>query len=814
MTRSPRYIIPALCLFLATGVAYGSAPHVITSFESAEELLAIMPGSARVPVALSTEEATHGGGSARVSFPPYNPRGGNWPSVALALGKTVSAVTDWTDYRRVELDVTNPADAKREFGVSFRDQDERSAAYSYWPLPPRGKITISFETGRLAEAIDCSRMHSILFWQRLHVRRPKDRTEFLVDYVRLMPKTLDEASVQVWLTEPHFRNGLYASQPTRTIRAEIQLDLPKAAAGGQAIAMLVGPTGEAVGQVPLKTDGKVQTVSFPRPETQPGSELTLRVQLSSATGEKLYERGVPIPVLTAGTDEVTVDDQNRLIVSGCPFFPIGIYNAPVDDLGLLARMGLNCAGPYLTATPEYVAEAKKHGLRLIGNAPQEDADWVRQAAESGQFLAYYVYDEPAPDRADELRQRCLDLAKMDPYHPTCGCNNLHHDYYTDVADITMVDAYPHPGKFDVIVRRMQAAVRAMKGRRPVWYIPQTFARIGYMHAGTTLENSREPTFDELRAATWLGIALGARGVVYYSHCIQTFRIRHGFPILWRALGHTVAELRALHDVLLWPQVAIESSDPNVHAGGFAHDGKLLVIAVNAGPEAATATLSLPTPVGDAVHVLGEGRRVTCTDGKVTDELGPKTAHLYTTWPLASPIDAPSVRAELGELRAAHNDRLKHNVALFYRGATLEASWGFPKDVRGYPWLRMLDGYRGTTWPLGALGLLRGRHRFPPAMRGPDRWLEVHLPEAQKLDRAVVITSHSDYELAVPAGDEWRKIAPIREKRTGEYGRPTLTRTFSLDGITSDRVRLLLPRPPSGETREIYYEIEVYRAPEL
>ena len=808
MTRLPRNCF-ILCAFLLTDVAAGSAPHAITSFESAEELLSIMPGSKRVPVALSQEGVTHGNRSARVSFPPHDPRGRNWPSVALALGKT----TDWTDYRRVELDVINPADEKREFGVSFRDQDKRSAGYSYWALPPRGKTTIAFETSRLADVIDCSRMQSILFWQRLHVRRPKDRTEFLVDYVRLVPKTLDKAAVQVWLAEPHFRNALYASQPTRTIRAEIRLDLPKDAAEGEAIAQLLVPTGEAVGRTPLKTDGESQIVAFPRPETQPGGELTLRVRLMSASGEQLHERRVAVPVLAPGTDEVTVDEQNRLIVSGRPFFPIGIYNAPLDDLGLLARMGFNCAGPYFTATPEYVAEAKQHGLRLITNAPKEDADWVRQAAESGQLLAYYVYDEPAPDRAAELRQRCLGLAKTDPYHPTCGCNNLHHEYYTDVADIMMVDAYPHPGKFDVIVSRMQAAVRAMKGRRPVWYIPQTFARIGYLHAGTTLENSREPTFDELRAATWLGIALGARGVVYYSHCIQTFRIRHGFPILWRALGHTVAELRALHDVLLWPQVAIESSDPNVHAGGFAQDGEHLVIAVNAGLETTTATLSLPTPAGDAVEVLDEDRKLACTDGKLTDTFGPKTAHLYTNWPLASPIDIPSLRAELGNLRSAHNDRLKHNVALFYHGATLEASWGFPKDVRGYPWLRMLDGYRGTTWPLGALGLLRRRHRFPPPMRGPNRWLEVRLPQPHKLDRAIVITSHSDYQLAVPAGNDWRTIAASNEQRTDDYGRPALTHTFPLAGITSDRLRLLLPRPPSKETREIYHEIEVYRSPE-
>jgi len=505
-----------------------------------------------------------------------------------------------------------------------------------------------------------------------------------------------------------------------------------------------------------------------------------------------------------------VDEQNRLLVNGEPFFPIGIYNPLPDDFALIAKMGFNCAGPYLTATAECVAEAKKHGLRLISNAPRGEDRWVQQAADSGVLLAYYVYDEPTPQEADTLRERCSALAKMDPYHPTCGCNNLHHGYYTDVADVMMVDAYPHPGSFDVIVDRMKTAVRVMKGRRPVWYIPQAFARLGYMHAGSTLENSREPTYDELRAATWLGIALGARGVIYYSDRIQTFAIRYAFPLLWRALGYTVAELRALDDVLLWPRVEMESSDSNVYASGAAFGDKLFVVAVNAATNATQATLSLPAHSGHALRVLGEDRVVECAGGKLTDNFGPKTAHLYASWPMRSPVDVVAAREDMAKRRAQQQRRWQHNVALFYRGASLEASWGFPKDVRGLPWLRMIDGYRGTTWPLGSRGLLPRSYRFPPAIRATNRWIQVRFPKPMPLDRAVVVTSPFRYAFAVRSNDDWRQIEPTSEKQSNVYGPPAIVRTFPLGGMETDRVRLIIPHSPTPGQRERYYEIEVYR----
>ena len=804
--------LAAARLLQPSAVWAGATPaaHVVASFESAEELAAVMPGSQRVQVTLAHGHASHGERSARVSFPPYDPQGRHWPSVRLGLGQTASAVADWSAYRRVELDVFNPSDVQREIGVSFTDQDDRSAGYSYWKAGASTWKTVSFDLSALARGIDCSRMQGILLWQRLHVRRPAERTVFFVDQVRLIPKALDEHAVAISLLEPHFRGAVYESHPPRRLRAVVRLDLPPGAEAAKAAAALVGPDDTSIAQHPLQLTAAEQTVAFPAPRLSPGRRLRLRVSLADNAGHPLLQATRDIPVLPAATDEVLVDAQNRLLVNGRPFFPIGLYNVQPEELGMLAQMGFNCAGPYLVATPEYVAEAKKHGMRLISNGRRGQDQLAPNAAESATILAHYMYDEPQPESAPELRSACLEKAAADLYHPTCGCNNLHHEHYTDVADIMMVDAYPMPGEFDVIVDRMTAAVGAMKGRRPVWYIPQAFARLGYAHAGATIERSREPTYDELRAATWLGIALGARGVVFYSCRIQTFTIRHGFPDLWRALGHTVAELRALHDVLLWPSAEVKSSDKDVHAAAMKLGDRVFVIAVNAARRPAEATFTLAGPAPTGLHVLGEDRTVACVRGEWRDAFGPQTAHLYASWPVRSPVDVGAARRELDERRRARERRQERNVALFYRGASVAASWGFPKNVRGWPWQRMIDGYRGTTWPLGARGLLPRSYRFPRAMRAPDRWIEVRLARAHALDRAVVVTSHRGYELAVLVDGSWRAFSPVSEERTDAHGPSALVRAFDLQGAESQRVRLLLPRPPSKGEREVYFEVEVYR----
>ncbi len=815
MCRPMTFIVAALALCgrPMLGAERAAALHTLASFESEQEATALLPGEGRVRVSLAREHATQGESAARLSFPPYNPRGGNWPSIALLLGRTPGAVTDWTPYRRIELDVVNPVAEEREFGISFVDQDGKSAGYSYWKVPASGRRTIWFDLSRLAGEIDCSRMQKILFWQRLHLRRPKDRTEFFIDYVRLVPKVLDAKAVSIWIVEPHFRGAVYATNQPNRIRAEVRLGLPPRAGIARAVAALIGPDGKTRGSAALRLDDKPQTVEFPYTRVPAGQHLILRVTLVDGTGKKLHAAETRIPVRPPAKDEVTVDAQNRLLVNGRPFFPIGIYNASLDDLGLLAKMGFNCAGPYLKATADYMAEAKKHGLRLISNAPAKDDTWQRAAADSGTLLGYYMYDEPAPERADDLRERCRALAKAAPYHPTCGCNNLHYAYYTDAADIMMVDAYPHPGKFDVIVKRLQAAVPVMQGRRPVWYIPQAFARMGYMHARSTWENSREPTYDELRAATWLGIALGARGIVFYSHRIQTFKIRYAYPLLWRALGYTVRELRALHEVMLWPRAPVQSSAKGVYARAFVSGERVLVVAANAGEKSVEATLSSQALPASTLRVVGEQRTVDCQDGRFRDKFPPRTAHLYANWPVASGVDVNKVRAALAAAWAERARKWERNVALFYRGATLEASWGFPKDVRAYPWQWMIDGYRGTAWPLGARGLLGRKFRYPTNMRGPNRWIEVRLAAKAPLEEAVVVTAGVHYRFAVNVDGQWRVIEPSSAVQTTEYADdpPRTVRTFPLNGIESDRVRLILPDPPRRGERKFYHEIEVYRA---
>ncbi len=842
-----------ILLFLATlasGLALPVAGelagdvHILTSFESQQETESMLSG---VPlydlrVRWVQEGATHRRGAAEISFRTFETAGGkNWPHIALNLGKTASAITDWSDYRRLELDVVNTTDDVQDFGILLRSASG-GVGPAYRDLKPRGTETFVFDLAAVGGQLDSSRMRAIEFWKRLHLGKHPYRPAFLVDHIRLIPKVLDEAAVSITVMEPRFRGAFYASYPVQNVRAMVNLDVPSWERNNQAEAVLIGADDAVLGQQALDVVPGEQAVTFALPAPPSPEEveqLVLRIIVTSPAGEERLVVERALPVHKAAPDEVTVDEHNRLLVNGRPFFPISVFNPPLSDLGLHAAMGFNCVGPYISATPAYRAEAKKHGLRLLVRPPR-DAEEARQFIASGVILGYYMYDEPPVHEAAKLRAECLAVAALDPYHPTTGVNNYPRQYpfYTDVADVMMIDSYPLPGPLDQILDRIGTGVKVMQGRRPVWYVPQAHNMAGY----EPMKSGREPAYHQMRSATWLGLVQGVQGLSYYSAAIQTYRMRDAYPNQWLALGYVVREVRALHDILLWPMQRLESETGAVHAALWQDGDRSLVAVVNAGTNALDAAVTVP--VAGTYRVVGENREVSAGAGGLADHFKPQSVHLYANWPLEAPLDVRAARKEYNRLRAVHRRTLEDNVALCWRGAKLAFSSRASAEEESAdmdvveppaPALHIIDGYRGAEWPLGFK--TPSAHAWSRGLWKPNRSFQVTFPNPETLDRAVVVTANVNYKFAVYQDDAWRVIPHNSEEpyiqylgsvkhTTVTYGQPHFEirdetgyehtpvgtiRTFSLTGIRSDRVRLLIPDPPQKGKPEIYYEIEVYRA---
>lgn len=818
--------------------------HIITSFELQPETETLLPGEPGYDLRVRwvQEGATHGRGAAEISFATFEAAGGrNWPHTALNLGLTETAITDWSDYRRLELDVINTTDDTQDFGILL-NSERGGVGPAYRDLKPRGTETFVFDLAAVGRQLDSSRMQSIQFWKRIHLGKHSYRPAFLVDHIRLIPKVLDQEAVSITVMEPRFRGAFYVSHPVQNVRAMVVLDFPSWERNNQAEAVLIGADNSLLGRQALELAPGEQAVTFALPAPPSPDEveqLILRIVVTSPAGEERLVVERALPVHKAAPDEVTVDEHNRLLVNGRPFFPISVFNPPLGDLGLHAAMGFNCVGPYISATPAYRAEAKKHGLRLMVNSPRDEEE-AKAFIDSGVILGYYMYDEPPAHEAAKLRSKCLAVAALDPYHPTTGVNNYPRQYpfYTDVADVMMIDSYPLPGALDEILERIGTGVKVMQDRRPVWYVPQAHNLAGYQ----PMKSGKEPAYHQMRSATWLGLVQGVRGLAYYSASIQTYRMRDAYPNQWLALGYVVREVRALHDMLLWPMRRLESETEAVHAAVWQNGDQSLVAVVNAGTDALDAAVTVPVP--GTYRVVGENRDVSASVGRLTDHFEPQSVHLYANWPLEAPLDVLAARKEYTRLRGEHRRTLEDNVALCWRGAKLAFSSGASADDEDAdpgmgeppaPALHIIDGYRGANWPLGFD--TPSSHAWSRGLWKPNRSFQVTFANLETLDRAVVVTANVNYKFAVYQNDAWHVISPDSEEpytqylgsakyTTVAYGQPHFElrgetgyehtpagtiRTFPLTGIRSDRVRLLIPDPPQKGKPEVYYEIEVYRA---
>jgi hypothetical protein len=174
------------------------------------------------------------------------------------------------------------------------------------------------------------------------------------------------------------------------------------------------------------------------------------------------------------------------------------------------------------------------------------------------------------------------------------------------------------------------------------------------------------------------------------------------------------------------------------------------------------------------------------------------------------VTLAAVRAECDALDAPARARAEKNLALFDRGARLTASWGFPEDSRTPVWNRLIDGYRGTTWPLGAGG--PAQTAFDPAkLTQGERWLEVRLPQPAEVARVVTLTAGLAFDVQVLRDGAWQTV-PVASEETSPDSHeslPVRVAEYTCPPVQTDRVRLGITRDREGDADEVIFEVEVY-----
>ena len=366
--------------------------------------------------------------------------------------------------------------------------------------------------------------------------------------------------------------------------------------------------------------------------TVDGATLALKVEdlargthpvacvLSRKGGEKLGSAVCEFTrVQSLPPRRVWIDEHQRCLVDGKPFFPLGMYWIQVDaeKLAKYAEGPFNCLMPYTRATRQHLDMCQAKGLMAFVNLKNETlhSPWARRKkittqAEVDAFfeseinkvkdhpalLAWYVNDEAPVTEVPERTHLYSLFRRVDPNHPTWAVLDRLHDLreFIPTYDVLGMDPYPIARKpLTHITEFIRGTQKAIFNDRPLWNVPQMFNWGWYRKH--LADKERFPTEQEMKNMNWQHIALGANGLISYCyHSLYKHVKPEEFDTYWKPICNAAAEVKKMIPVLLSVEdaPAAQGAPEMVPVRTWMKDGELYVLAVNARNEAQTANLAI------------------------------------------------------------------------------------------------------------------------------------------------------------------------------------------------------------------------------
>jgi hypothetical protein len=430
-----------------------------------------------------------------------------------------------------------------------------------------------------------------------------------------------------------------------------------------------------------------------------GRTYLVRFQLVRAIdGSAFYEyppyRVSKVAGSTRARMAISVNDKNQILFNGKPKFLLGVYDSSYDvnlnnngdvagwdnSLTTTDRLFELPVNFYLNywywgALPNSVQALStalqaygiyyshddncfQSNLNPIPNPPgvfptDVDDSYLSGLAAISQLGGTYIMDECSPGMAAPslVRANRLKTFKPDGINWGTGGDTQNRMYYwRDILDVVATDVYPlyyiePPEGYPLYeVADATAAVKAtMQSSRPIITVIQFFQN--------TYEG-RWPTQAELREMSYMAIAEGANGLMYWSMGNSALaRICTGVdayhspsssatspnPIWCQAKIDNFNDLKAVTTEIDSLQPALSSLDRNdllasnsnagIHTRGKYANGNGYLIASNNTNATTTASFTWSqTPT--LVNVYNESRSITLSGSSFTDTFAPYGAHVY------------------------------------------------------------------------------------------------------------------------------------------------------------------------------------------
>lgn len=359
------------------------------------------------------------------------------------------------------------------------------------------------------------------------------------------------------------------------------------------------------------------------------------------------------------TGPITFTRDNVTVIGGKPFFPLGAYHVRQEDLQTVKDGGFNTAFAYCTTFPPtwptpsdgvgYIEKCGQLGLKGVGlgGITKEVFEHYRNNPD---LLMWYVADEPGGpgESPDNLQRSYETMAESDPTHPQFLLQNKPGEFfrYAPACDIYATDPYPirreeHPD-LENVARWTEGAVAAVFDRKPVWvalqcYTVKAISENGKPQGGVP----RLPSLAELRCMSYMSLAAGARGLLYYAFDdtywnngdIRGVNLAKEYPEFWKQMTVLIKELAAREGLWTAPYATVrphsDSPDVIIQRKPYARDGKTYLLVVNPKYEARPVKITLPgyKPQAEIRDELG-GSSARVKGGVLTDTLDGLQAKCY------------------------------------------------------------------------------------------------------------------------------------------------------------------------------------------
>lgn len=377
------------------------------------------------------------------------------------------------------------------------------------------------------------------------------------------------------------------------------------------------------------------TLRLPLPRLTPGKYWlyvdALNVSKSDRWGGR-YTDLYQLERRTGPPPKSYVDEHQRLIVDGKPFFPLGMYWSGLDEdqLRIYKQVPFNCLMPYGQPTEEQMDLLQRLGLKAIytikdyyygtewcpdsikSEADEEPAvrKTVREFRGHPALLAWYLNDERPLSMLPRLEAHQQWVQEEDPDHPTWVVLYQVGEIgrYIKTFDVIGADPYPIPSQPAALAAQWTKVVRdGVAGARAMWMVPQVFR---------WPEASRPPSLAEMRSMAWQCITEGANGLIFYSWFEIWGDKQFPFADRWPEIKQVAQEMAEMIPVLLSvdPAPKVEVAGPAaLHWTARTHEGEGYLFLVNDSPDPIAATLRFASPPKQVTE-HGQGVAVTSDGG--------------------------------------------------------------------------------------------------------------------------------------------------------------------------------------------------------